>query len=72
LTQQIIDDTPITETLLHPKSYTSLLEAARKGLAAPQAVVVNAMDGVSKNKRLRAILMEAEDAPPRLILEGKA
>lgn len=72
LTQQIIDDTPVTETLLHPKSYTALLEAARKGLAAPQAVVVNSMDGVSKNKRLRAILMEAEDAPPRLILEGKA
>ncbi|NBN63428.1 PAS domain-containing protein [Pannonibacter tanglangensis] len=72
LTQQVMDDTPITETLLHPKSFTVLLEAARKGTVAPQSVVVNSMDGVSKNKRLRALLIEAEDQPPRLVLEGKA
>ena len=72
LTQQIIDDMPVTETLLHPKSFTALLEAARKGVVAPQSVVINSMDGVSKNKRLRALLIEADDAPPRLMLEGKA
>lgn len=72
LTQQSMDEHPITETLLHPKSYGLLLEAAKKANNIPIAVVVNSLDGSSKNKRIRALLIDNGDDPPHLVLEGRA
>ncbi|ADZ69676.1 PAS domain-containing protein [Polymorphum gilvum] len=72
LTQQVMDDQPVTETLLHPRSYATLLDAAKKGTGVPQSVVVNSLDGVSKNKRLRAVLFEEDEESPKLLLEAKA
>lgn len=72
LTQQSMDEHPITETLLHPKSYGLLLEAAKKANNIPIAVVVNSLDGSSRNKRIRAIFIDNDDDPPHLVLESRA
>ena len=71
LTQESIDQQPITETLLHPKSYVTLLEAAQKNVDVPQSVVVNSLNGQSKKKRLKATLVDA-DRTPKLILEARS
>lgn len=71
LTQDSIDQNPITETLLHPRSYATLLEAAQKNVEVPQSVVVNSLNGQSKKKRLKATLIDA-DRTPKLILEARS
>lgn len=70
LTQEAIEQGPITETLLHPKSYATLLEAAQKRTDVPQSVVINSLNGQSKKKRLKATLID-QDRVPKLILEAR-
>ncbi|NVK34469.1 MAG: hypothetical protein HWE23_08305 [Rhodobacteraceae bacterium] len=64
------EDRPITETLLHPKSYATLLAAANEGNQVPQSVVVNSQNGQSKKKRLKATLVRGDKAP-KLVLEAR-
>lgn len=71
LTTEIMDTQPITETLLHPKSYSQLLQTAQQGADVPQSVVVNSLNGQSKKKRLKAVLMD-EDKAPKLLLEARS
>ncbi|MFD1696390.1 PAS domain-containing protein [Roseibium aestuarii] len=71
LTQEIMDTQPITETLLHPKSYSTLLQTAQQGSDVPQSVVVNSLNGQSKKKRLKAVLLE-DDKAPKLMLEARS
>lgn len=71
LTAEVMDDRPITETLLHPKSYATLLEAAKKKVDVPQSVVVNSLNGMSKKKRLKVALIDTSGTP-KLILEARS
>lgn len=71
LTPEAMAERPITETLLHPNSYGTLLEAAQKNSDVPQSVVINSLNGQSKKKRLKATLIEQERVP-KLILEARS
>ena len=71
LTPEIMDEKPVTETLLHPKSYASLLSAAEQGSDVPQSTVVNSLNGQSKKKRLKSVLLD-DDKAPKLILEARS
>lgn len=64
------EDKPITETLLHPQSYATLLAAATEGSGVPQSVVVNSLNGTSKKKRLKATLVRG-DKNEKLVLEAR-
>lgn len=70
LTTEAMDQKPITDTLLHPKSYGTLLEAAAQGSDVPLSIVVNSMNGQSKKKRLKATLIDPENTP-KLLLEAR-
>lgn len=70
LTQAVIEEKPITETLLHPSSYTLLMKAAEEGSDVPQPVVVNSLNGQSKKKRLKVSLLDT-DKIPKLVLEAR-
>ena len=63
---------PVTETLLHPKTYAALLDAARRGDDTPQSVVVNSLNGQSKKKRIRASLLDRDTRNPKLVLEARS
>ncbi|MBO0343788.1 hypothetical protein J0X15_01025 [Roseibium sp. CAU 1637] len=71
LSQEVMDGKPITETLLHPKSYATLLQTAQQNSDVPQSVVVNALNGQSKKKRLKAVLLD-DDKVPKLMLEARS
>ncbi|MEP0235608.1 PAS domain-containing protein [Roseibium sp.] len=71
LTPEIMDEKPITETLLHPKSYGTLLQAAEQESDVPQPTVINALSGQSKKKRIKATLL-ADDRAPKLVLEARS
>ncbi|TWI90035.1 hypothetical protein JM93_01011 [Roseibium hamelinense] len=71
LTPEIMDVKPITETLLHPRSYSNLLDSAKQGSEVPMSVVVNALNGQSKKKRLKASLIDTTKVP-KLVLEARA
>lgn len=71
LQQQVIDEQPITDALLHPRTYSTLLEAAKKRNAAPQNVVINCLDGVSLNKVMVSSLLEVEGETGKLVLEER-
>ncbi|MEJ8472627.1 hypothetical protein [Roseibium algae] len=71
LTSEHISQNAITDTLLHPKSYTSLLQTAEKGIEVPQATVVNSLNGKSKTKRLKASFL-SDDKVPKLVLEARS
>ncbi|WP_417671985.1 hypothetical protein [Roseibium sp.] len=71
LTPEIMDEKPITETLLHPKSYGSLLQAAEQESEVPQSTVINSLNGQTKKKRLKAVLL-ADDKAPKLVLEARS
>lgn len=60
----------ITETLLHPRNYATLLNAAKAKSEISHMVVINSMNGVSKKRRVRATLIEDEVAP-KLLLETR-
>ncbi len=71
LTKESIDNKTITETLLHPKSYSSLLQAAEQGNEIPQPTVINSLGGISKKKRIKASLLDS-DKVPKLVLEARS
>ncbi|SHM27989.1 hypothetical protein [Roseibium suaedae] len=71
LTQSVIEDKPITETLLHPSSFIHLLKSAEEGTDVPQSVVVNSLNGQSKKKRMKVSILDADKAP-KLVLEARA
>jgi len=60
----------ITETLLHPRNYATLLEAAMAKSELSHLVVINSMNGVSKKRRVKATLLE-DDVAPKLVLETR-
>jgi len=71
LTSDVMELQPITETLLHPRSYAALLDAAKSKTEVPQSVVVNSLNGQSKKKRVKATLV-GSDADGQLILEARS
>ena len=71
LTPEIMDERTITDTLLHPKSYATLLKVAEQGSDVPQSVAINSMNGQTKKKRVKAILLE-DDKAPKLVLEARS
>lgn|GEM_PF-1370229 len=71
LTPDILDSRPITEMLLHPNSYSSLLEAAKQGSEVPVSVPVNLLNGQTKKKRFKCSLLDADKKEPKLILETR-
>ncbi|GGB35438.1 hypothetical protein GCM10011316_04440 [Roseibium aquae] len=71
LSTETIDAQPITETLLHPRSYAALLDAARSKAEVPQSVVVNSLNGQSKKKRIKASLI-GSDKDGKLVLEARS
>ena len=72
LTPDLLDLMPITEKLLHPKSFTTLLEAAKKHSDLPVSVPVNLDNGQTKKKRFRATLIDAGSKEPKLVLETRS
>ncbi|MEP2705069.1 MAG: PAS domain-containing protein [Roseibium sp.] len=71
LTQEALDAKPITETLLHPRSYTTLLEAAKSDSEVPVPIPVNLETGQTKKKRIKATLVDTDSKEPKLILETR-
>uniref|UniRef100_UPI003BAB1270 hypothetical protein n=1 Tax=Stappia sp. TaxID=1870903 RepID=UPI003BAB1270 len=70
ITEQLMESAPITETMLHPKTFMSLLTHARKGGGAPMQATVSGFDGVSRSKRLRVNLVDSGGAQ-YLMIESK-
>ncbi|WP_417686365.1 hypothetical protein [Roseibium sp.] len=71
LTTEIMEAKTITETLLHPKSYAALLQAAEQESDVAQSTVVNSLNGQTKKKRMKAVLL-ADDKAPKLVLEARS
>ncbi|MEP3048340.1 MAG: hypothetical protein ABJL55_23500 [Roseibium sp.] len=71
LKMENLDSKTITETLLHPKSYTTLLEAASSDSEVPVSVPINLENGQTKKKRVKATLVDTESKEPKLILETR-
>ena len=59
ITEQMMESAPITETMLHPRTFVSLIEHARKNSSTPLQATVSGFDGVSRSKRLRASVVES-------------
>lgn len=59
VTEQLMESAPITETMLHPKTFVSLIEHARKGGNTPLQATVSGFDGVTRSKRMRVTLIES-------------
>ncbi|QDG76527.1 hypothetical protein [Labrenzia sp. PHM005] len=72
LTTDIMDNKTITETLLHPNNYSSLLGAAQEGAEIPMSVPVNMLNGQTKKKRFRAMLIDKDSKEPKLVLETRS
>ncbi len=70
ISEQLMESAPITETMLHPKTFMTLLDHARKGATTPVQATVSGFDGVSRSKRLRVTLMETGSAH-YLLIESK-
>ncbi len=70
LTEQLMELAPITETLLHPKTFVALVDQARKGITTPLQATVSGFDGVSNSKRLRASIIQTGDSV-HLLIESK-
>lgn len=70
ITEQLMEAAPITETMLHPKTFMTLLTHARKGGATPLQATVSGFDGVSRSKRMRVNLLESGSAH-YLMIESK-
>ncbi|MCX2721695.1 hypothetical protein [Roseibium salinum] len=71
LTAEILDNKSISETLLHPNSFTSLMEAAEQGSDLPVSVPVNLLNGQTKKKRFKCSLLDTDKKEPKLILETR-
>lgn len=72
LTGDILDSRPITEMLLHPDSFNSLLGAAKQEAEIPISVPVNLLNGQTKRKRIRAMLVDGDQKEPKLVLETRS
>lgn len=70
ITEQLMEAAPVTETMLHPKTFMSLLTHARKGTGAPMQATVSGFDGVSRSKRLRVNIVDSGGAQ-YLMIESK-
>ncbi|GAA0774948.1 hypothetical protein E1180_01315 [Roseibium denhamense] len=72
MTAELQDTRPITELLLHPSSYTALLDAAKQGSEVPISVPVNILNGQTKKKRFKATLIDTDKKEPKLVLETRS
>ncbi|MCV0424324.1 MAG: hypothetical protein K5905_02525 [Roseibium sp.] len=72
LTSEVLDSRPITEMLLHPSNYSSLLGAAKQESDVPMSVPVNILNGQTKKKRFKCSLVDTETKEPKLILETRS
>jgi PAS domain-containing protein len=70
VTEQLMESAPITETMLHPKTFLTLIEHARKGGNTPLQATVSGFDGVTRSKRMRATLIDTGTAH-YLLIESK-
>lgn len=70
MTQQMMESAPITETLLHPKTFKTLLEQAQAGGQAPIQATISGFDGVTRSKRLKPALLQ-QDETYYLVIESK-
>ena len=72
LTHDIIASKPVTETLLHPDNFNTLLGSAKQGSDVPISVPVSVLNGQTKKKRFRCSLMDEDKKEPKLILETRS
>ncbi|WP_305987223.1 hypothetical protein [Roseibium sp. MMSF_3544] len=72
LTPEIMDARPVTEFLLNPDSYQSLLGAAKQESDVPLSVPVSVLNGLTKKKRFKCSLIDEEKNEPKLILETRS
>ncbi|CTQ76874.1 hypothetical protein [Roseibium alexandrii] len=72
LTNEIMDSKPVTEILLHPNNYSSLLGAAQSETEIPMSIPVNILNGQTKKKRFRAMLVDKDSKEPKLVLETRS
>ncbi|MEM5585315.1 MULTISPECIES: hypothetical protein [unclassified Roseibium] len=72
LTSEVIDSKPITESLLHPSNYASLLESAKQESDVPLSVPVTTLNGQTKKKRFKCSLIDGDKKEPKLILETRS
>ncbi len=72
LTSELMDNKTITESLLHPTNFTSLLNAAKEETEVPMSVPVTLSTGQTKKKRFRAMLIDGDAKEPKLILETRS
>lgn len=71
LTQEIIETQPITETLLHPANFASLLGSSKMDTDVPLSVPVTLLNGQTKKKRFKCSLIDADTSDPKLVLEAR-
>lgn len=72
LTSNQLDSEPVTESLLHPRNFASLVEAAKGSSDVPVSMPVNLSNGQTKKKRFKATLIDAEGGEAKLILETRS
>ncbi len=72
LTSEMMDEKPVTETLLHPGNFSMLVDAARSNSDVPVSVPVSIQGGQTKKKRFKCILMDADKEEPKLMLETRS
>ncbi|MEM9630719.1 MAG: hypothetical protein AAGA50_05315 [Pseudomonadota bacterium] len=72
LTPEVLDSRPITEMLLHPNNYSSLLGAAKQSSDVPLSVPVNVLNGQTKKKRFKCSLIDEDQNEPKMILETRS
>ncbi|NRG17698.1 hypothetical protein HPQ64_08355 [Rhizobiales bacterium] len=70
MSQQMMESAPITETLLHPKTFKSLIDHAQQGSQTPVQATISGFDGITRSKRLKATLMH-QDESIYLVIESK-
>jgi len=72
LTNELLDTKAVTETLLHPQSFMTLLETAKQGSEIPVSIPVNLLNGQTKKKRFRASLIDLDGKEAKLVLETRS
>ncbi len=70
MSEQLREAAPITETLLHPRTYKTLLDQAVTENSSPVQATVYGFDGVPRSKRLRPSLIQIDELK-FLLLEAK-
>ncbi|UFI02954.1 hypothetical protein [Roseibium aggregatum] len=72
LTSDVLDSRPITEMLLHPSNYASLLTSAKDASEVPLSVPVTVLNGQTKKKRFKCTIIDEDKDDPKLILETRS